>query len=433
MRNLRLIEKTTSVMEAAVLRPLARTYERLTVSDAQAKVVRRLRKVVDSAYATVPFYHDLYQRAGYEVGALRTLDDIRSLPIITKDDLLASSPESFVSGTVPRHRLLPSITSGTTGQVLTVWHDGARLGRIALSIARVTWLVAPYRPWDVTLYVYTSRFPVGSVGGLFPFRFVSTTAPIEEIAAAWRRIRPAIVWIYPSRLRDLEEEAPSLPAPRLISVNSEYSSAAERTRWEKLFRAPVRDQYATEELGIVAAECEARQRHVFSDSCFVEIVGSVGQRVAEGRLGRLVGTNLTNLASPVIRYDQGDKAALVASGCECGRTLPVLEPLAGRARLDFRTTKGEVVSSGVLIDALYGLILTLGLPIRAYQLADGTPPELRLVADRELTDDEIRLASSHLQRTTGLETKCRVLEAIPMSPGGKREALLPLQDPLARK
>jgi phenylacetate-CoA ligase len=433
MRDLRLTEKSFSVMQASFFQPRARRYERLPATDAQATVVRRLRKVVDSAYSKVPFYRDLYQRAGYEMGALRTLDDICSLPIITKDDLLASSPEALVSSTVPRQRLLPSITSGTTGQVLTVWHDGARLGRIALSIARVAWLVAPYRPWHATLYVYTSRFPVGSVAGLFPFHFVSTTAPVEEIAAFWRRIRPAIVWIYPSRLRDLEGEARGLPAPRLISVNSEYSSAAERTRWEKLFRAPVRDQYATEELGIVAAECEARQRHVFSDSCLVEILDSVGQRVAEGGLGRLVGTNLTNLASPMIRYDQGDKAALVASGCECGRTLPVLEPLAGRARLDFRTTTGEVVSSGVLIDALYGVILALGLPIRAYQLEDGDPPELRLVADRELTDDEIRLAISHLQRTTGLETTCRVVETIPMSLGGKREAVMPRQNPLARK
>ncbi len=433
MRDLRLTEKSVSVMEAALLRQRARAFERLAASDAQAIVVRRLRRVVDSAYATVPFYRDLYQRAGYEMGALRTLEDIRSLPIITKDNLLASSPKDLVSRTVPRHRLLPSVTSGTTGQVLTVWHDGARLGRIALSIARVAWLVAPYRPWDATLYIYTSPFPVGSVGGLFAFHFVSTTAPVDEIAAFWRRIRPAIVWIYPSRLRDLEEAAAGLPAPRLISVNSEYSSSAERTRWEKLFRAPVRDQYATEELGIVAAECEARHRHVFSDSCWVEIVDSSGERVAAGREGRLVGTNLTNLASPIIRYDQGDKAALVASGCECGRTLPVLEPLAGRARLDFRTPTGEVVSSGVLIDALYGLILTLGLPIRAYQLEDGTPPELRLVADRELTEDEIRLATRHLQRTIGLDTICRVVERIPMSPGGKREAVMPRQNPLARK
>jgi phenylacetate-CoA ligase len=433
MRGLRFTEKSISVTEATLLRQRARAYERLAASDAQTIVVRRLRRIVDSAYSTVPFFRDLYRRVGYEVGALRTLDDLHSLPIITKDDLLASSPESLVSRTVPKHRLLPSITSGTTGQVLTVWHDGARLGRIALSVARVAWLVAPYRPWDRTLYIYTSPFPVGSVGGLFPFRFVSTTEPTDEIVARWRRMRPAIVWIYPSRLRDLEETAARLPAPRLISVNSEYSSVAERTRWEKLFRAPVRDQYATEELGIVAAECEARQRHVFSDSCWVEIADSVGEPVAGGRLGRLVGTNLTNLASPIIRYDQGDKAGLVPSRCECGRTLPVLEPLEGRARLDFRTSRGEVVSSGVLVDALYGLIITLGLPIRAYQLEDGAPPELRLVADRELTDDEIRLATRHLQRTTGLDTICRVVETIPMSPGGKREALVPRQNPLARK
>ncbi|MDP3984036.1 MAG: hypothetical protein Q8Q52_03400 [Acidimicrobiia bacterium] len=433
MRQLRPAEKIASVLEATLLRRRARAHERLTPAEAQRDILSRLRRVVDLAYATVPFYRDLYSRAGYEVGALRTLDDLRYLPVTSKDDLVASPPEASVSRSVPRSRLLPSITSGTTGQVLTVWHDAARLGRIALSIARVSELVGRYRPWDTTLYVYTSPFPVGSVCGLFPFRFVPTTAPIDDIAEAWRRVRPAIVWIYPSRLRDLENAAADLPAPRLISVNSEASSAAERARWEMAFRAPVRDQYATEELGIVAAECEARSRHVFSDSCWVEIVDGDGRSVSDGHLGRIVGTNLANTATPIIRYDQGDRGALVASRCECGRTLPVLEPLEGRARLDFRTPSGQTVSSGVIVDALYGLILNLGLPLRAYQLADGNPPELRLVSARPLTEDELRDAARHFRLATGLETVCRIVEEIPRSPGGKREALLPRQNPLARK
>jgi len=433
MRQLHLAEKTASVLEATFLRRRARAHERLTPAKAQQDVIKRLRRVVDLAYSTVPFYRDLYKRAGYEVGALRTFDDFRDLPIITKDDLVASPFESLVSQSVPRHRLLPSITSGTTGQVLTVGHDAARLGRIALSIARVAWLVTPYRTWDTTLYVYTSPFPVGSVCGLFPFRFVPTTAPIDEIADMWQRIRPAIVWIYPSRLRDLENWAAHLPAPRLISVNSEVSSAAERARWEMVFRAPVRDQYGTEELGIVAAECEARSRHVFSDSCVVEIVDGDDRPLADGQLGRIVGTNLANTATPIIRYDQGDKGALIASRCECGRTLPVLEPLEGRIRLDFRTSFGQVVASGVIVDALYGLILDLGLPLRAYQLVDGNPPDLRLVPARQLTEDEVRAATSYFQLATGVETVCRIVEEIPPSPGGKREALLPRQNPLATK
>jgi phenylacetate-CoA ligase len=45
---------------------------------------------------------------------------------------------------------------------------------------------------------------------------------------------------------------------------------------------------------------------------------------------RLVGTNFTNPATPLVRYEVNDHATLAADGCSCGRPGRVLERVDGR-------------------------------------------------------------------------------------------------------
>jgi phenylacetate-CoA ligase len=381
-----------------------------------------MRRVVDHAFRTVPFYRERYEAAGYEVGMLRTMADVRALPIVSKADLLGEPRERLVSEAVPHQRLLPSVTSGTSGELLTVWHDAARLGRLGLGILRVSRLVTPHRPWDRTLYIYTSEFPVRSVFGLYPMTYISTTAALDDIVAVWRRTNPGFVWIYPSRLRDLIAAGKQVPKTRLISVGSEMSTAAERASWEAELGSPVRDQYATEELGIVAAECGHLSRHVFTDLCFIEILDTRGAAAPPGEVGEVVGTNLENLATPIIRYQQGDRAALAPSACTCGRTLPILQSLEGRARIDLRTVTGTRVSSGVVIDTMYGLALELGLSISGYQLIDGDPPLLLL--EGKLSDREVDSAVAFVAQRAELMVTALTVDFLPNGAGGKREMIV---------
>ncbi len=258
--------------------------------------------------------------------------------------------------------------------------------------------------------------------GLFPMTFVPTTASLADIVAMWSRTRPAIVWIYPSRLRDLVATGEQVPKTRLVSVGSELSTAGERASWEAHLGSPVRDQYATEELGIVAAECRERRRHVFADLCHVEILDTAGNATDPGSVGEVIGTNLENMATPMIRYQQGDRAALGTSPCDCGRTLPILESLDGRARTELRAADGTSVSSGVVIDTLYGLVLELGLAITGYQLVDDDPPRLLLQGD--LSDGEVDAAVAFFADRTGLTVMARIVDRLPRGVGGKREVIV---------
>ena len=128
-----------------------------------------------------------------------------------------------------------------------------------------------------------------------------------------------------------------------------------QTRWfiENALGAPLVDFYATEETGIVAWECPSGSGyHVDSDLVLVEVLREDGSTAAPGEVGELVLTNLFQHTMPIIRYRVGDMGALNATGCPCGRSLPLLTELQGR-RLDFIVTPGGKLHDPFRIMAIF--------------------------------------------------------------------------------
>jgi len=64
------------------------------------------------------------------------------------------------------------------------------------------------------------------------------------------------------------------------------------------------------------------------------VVDDDDRPVAPGASGRLLLTGLVNPTMPLVRYDIGDRGQVPLRGddCPCGRTLPTLPPIEGRAQ-----------------------------------------------------------------------------------------------------
>ena len=122
-----------------------------------------------------------------------------------------------------------------------------------------------------------------------------------------------------------------------------------------LFGCPVLDEYSSEELTRIAAQCVHLTYHVFEDINYMEVVDEEG-RPAQGP-GVLVGTNLHNKAMPMIRYLQNDLGFIETADCACGRRFRALKGLQGRKNDSFLLPSGRLLSSGFLLDATYEFLL----------------------------------------------------------------------------
>lgn len=340
--------------------------------------LRALRRLIAGAYERVPLYRDKYRAAGVRPRDLRTLADLALFPTVTKAEIVAAYPDRALARGLDPGACLVSRSSGSTGVVVDVVHRADRVSIQGLAMNRLLGLYTAYLPWHRFVYVYTSEYPARSLLGAYPMTLIPTLAPTPAIVARLRELRPHLLACYPSHLRAIAHElGPSgCRALRLraISVSSEPSTQAERDDLGRLFGCGVFDEYSTEELTRVAAQCRDGTYHLFEDVAHVEVVDPDRDRVLpDGERGEVVGTYLHNHAMPFIRYRQGDLAAVSAPGCRCGRTFRVLSGLGGRKLDRFVLPSGRVLTSGWLLDATYSFLFDVGADIAAFTLIQEAP------------------------------------------------------------
>jgi phenylacetate-CoA ligase len=326
----------------------------------------RICKLVRHAYENVPFYAKYYRSASFHPNDLRSLEDFHRMPSVTKDQVIANFPERILATGVKLDQSVVSRSSGSSGKVLDIAYDDRAMITYMLAGLRLYKMGFDYRPWHRQLYIYTSRYPLNSLFGLYPLAFVSTLTPIPEIISQVKLRRPDLLVCYPSHLKQIEQQLSdsdlSRIALRCISVNSEMSTQAERDRLSERFGCPVLDEYSSEELTRIAAQCRCGTYHIFEDINYMETkLQGDGSSV-------LTGTNLHNYAMPMIRYEQNDLGRIEERPCDCGWSFRALVDLQGPKNDSFIMPSGKTISSGFLLDATYEVLLTYRTAVKDFCL-----------------------------------------------------------------
>ncbi|HKX39390.1 MAG TPA: hypothetical protein VJN20_12100, partial [Burkholderiales bacterium] len=164
---------------------------------------------------------------------------------------------------------------------------------------------------------------------------------------------------------------------------------------------------------------EHEHYHVQSESLLVEVLDDAGNACRPGETGGIVITDLHNFAMPLVRYEIGDYAE-VGPPCPCGRGLPVLTRVAGRARNILVTAEGK---------RYFPFFGTRSMPslevLRQHQFVQKSPHlvEGRLVSSRPLTAEEEEALRRHVvsRLPAGLDVRFSYCERIARSPTGKFE------------
>jgi len=306
-----------------------------------------------------------------------SLDDWQKIPLLTKRELLAAPKEHRINSDYTFDGLIESKSSGSTGQALDVYYDPPSFNLFILAGLRLYTMAFAYLPWHRQTYIYTSPYPLSSLGGAYPMEFLHTLTPIPETLAKLRANPPDLLVCYPSHLRaivdQMTEEDFKKIRPIAVNVNSEMSSAAERKYLGEKLHSFVFDDYSSEELTRIASQCRHLNYHIFDDINYMEVVDDQGRLVPEGTVGNLVGTNLHNRGMVLLRYLQGDRGSIRTTACPCGRTFRILEKLEGRKNDSFLLPGGGELSSGFLLDLTYSVILDYDHAVQAFCLLQERP------------------------------------------------------------
>ena len=81
---------------------------------------KSFKKIVKYAY-TVPLYHNKYKKNGIHPNDINGIEDIKKLPIITKDDLRENFPNNIVSKNFKASKNFLISTSGSTGKPVFIY------------------------------------------------------------------------------------------------------------------------------------------------------------------------------------------------------------------------------------------------------------------------------------------------------------------------
>lgn len=358
--------------------------------DIQKWQLERISYIVDYAYENIPLYHKKYSKIGYKKGMIKTWEDYRKLPILYKEELIDGFPNEIVKDVEDFN--LSTRSSGSSGRFVTISLGIKTIYTDTIQGVRQFILQTGnnYYPEDKILFIYTLPWWITSINGKYEQEFLPTTASVDEVIKKIKETKPKIISTYPTYLEKINSYGVNLKelGVELVVVHSEQSTRQFRNLLEKDLNVTVLDEYSSEELTRIALECPNNIYHLEEDACYIEIVDPITKKPLNyGERGIVVGTNLINLSTPIIRYFQGDLAEIDKPiKCKCGNNCRVMKNINGRYMDSVIIEDNEIIPASAFMDLAYNWFCSLAIPVHGlrYQFIqiDKENLELYLIKDK---------------------------------------------------
>ncbi|NPA40616.1 MAG: phenylacetate--CoA ligase [Thermodesulfobacteria bacterium] len=320
--------------------PEVETMPREEIQKFQLKKLKEVLKYLKSSRSRLKEkYKDI------EPEDIKSLDDLRHLPFVTKEDLRECYPFDHIA-VDPSDCARMHMSSGTTGvPVINAMtkNDVKTWGEMMARCLVCAGLTSKDR-----LQIMPS---FGLFNGGFGFHYGAETLGCFIVPAGAGRSLMQLKFI-----KDLEVTAigaiASYPA-RLIEVAKEIGFDFKKTKlrvailgaetWSEEYRKRIEEVMGVKTFDIIGMtetggvgmgiDCEARNGiHVWEDHYIVEIVNpETGEPVPPGEEGELVITTLQKEGLPLIRYRTRDITRIISfDRCDCGRTHIRIDRIKGR-------------------------------------------------------------------------------------------------------
>jgi len=389
-------------------------YEAMPLDKMKELQVERLKWSLKHAYDNVPFYKENFDKAGFNPDQFKSLDDMKRVPFLTKQNMRDNYPFGLFAGGTDKVVRVHS-SSGTTGNATVVGYTKNDVNVFAEVVARS---LACYggTDKDILQVAYGYGLFTGGLGLHYGGeKLGALTVPIsggnterqlmliKDFGTTMLACTPS----YALNIADyIEKNKPGYDIKstnlRVAILGAEPWTDEMRREIEERLGVVAYDIYGLSEVigPGVSAECSAKKGlHIFEDHFYSEIINpETGEILPEGEQGEIVYTSLTKEACPVIRYRSKDITRLYHDGCSCGRTLVKMEKVTGRSD-DMLIIRGV----NVFPSQIESVIMSI----------EGTEPHYQIIVDRKGAMDDIevqvevgeKIFSDEVKKLTNLSKK----------------------------
>ncbi|MBO4583607.1 MAG: phenylacetate--CoA ligase [Clostridia bacterium] len=347
----------------------------------------KLVKQVKRVYENVPYYRDLMDKKGVKPEDIKSIDDIKLLPFLSKADLRDAYPYGLL-GTDIKNCVRIQSTSGTTGRRVVAFYTQHDIDLWEECCARAI-VAAGGTNEDVCQVCYGYGLFTGGpglnggshkVGCLtLPMSSGNTDRQIQfmmDLGATILCCTPSYAAYIGETLKEKGYKPEDNKLKAGIFGAEPWTEEMRRSIQESLGIKAYDIYGLTETSGPgVAFECEEQTgMHINEDHFYAEIIDpDTGEVLPEGSKGELVFTSLDKEGFPLLRYRTRDICVLSRKPCSCGRTHVKMSKPMGRSD-DMMIIRGVNVFPSQIETVL---------------LKEGYEPNYQIVVDRERNNDTL--------------------------------------------
>lgn len=286
--------------------------------------LEQLKFFLQHAYDHTLYYHNLMDELGCKPQDFKSISDLSTLPIVTKE-IIRERYDEFVPTNLHQYKYRKAKTGGTTGMPMHYLCDENTWGYVT---------AAKIYAWKTVGYHYGDDFVALGSASLFPFgkkspvhniyNKIRAEIPLNGINMTDEICKKYVSLIITKQIRFLYGYAASiflltkyvadhqinLSQIEAVFTTSEMLTPAYRKLIEETYQCRVMDCYGARDAGITAYEIYPQEYHV-GYNVIAEVINPFDMNT-----GTLITTNFINYAFPLIRYQFGDEACLSPNGTE---------------------------------------------------------------------------------------------------------------------
>lgn len=399
-----------------------------------------LHRLITFAYQETSFYKNRFDALGIKPADIRTFDDFRQIPLLSKKDVQENGELLCPSG--KKIKFTQSKTSGSTGTPISI-----RVSQISWAyhhaniIRAMMWHGLDYFSREIRMGSQSSK-----IKKRLRSRLVNTVCnrifipannlndeQIERYIGRIIQFKPEFIYGYPTALvrfaKFIEEKIYPYDQWK-INIKFAVSHGEElepfqRELIQRVLRCKVINLYGAGEVGIIAYECSEGNMHVPIESIYLETIEP--EENYGGKYQEIIVTDLHNYAMPIIRYRIGDLGLVTDLKCQCGRNLPVLHSLKGKIRDFIDTADGRKVHT-VIFNDIFKDFFSKGGVVHEWQVIEKSPLNfsINIVTRDSFNDFHLSYLKELFQKYLGKEIKLQFnfVNEIERFPSGKFKAFI---------